>query len=248
MKKTTGQVLQAHLKRETNKVNIEGINKLTLLDYPGVVACTVFTGGCDFRCPFCHNSQLVLRPLDSRIPEEEILAFLRKRRGLLEGVAITGGEPLIQKDIAAFLSKVKDMGYRIKLDTNGNHPEELRTLIKSNLVDCVAMDVKNSPERYAATVGLSNFDISPVIASRDIIKESGKDYEFRTTAVKEFHDDRSFMGIADFIRPAKKYFIQNFVDSGAVLKGGLNGFSASELKRFLIIVGDAAQTTGIRGV
>ncbi len=229
-------------------MNIEGLNKLTLLDYPGVVACTVFTGGCDMRCPFCHNSPLVLRPNESRIPEDEILAFLKKRRGVLEGVALTGGEPLLQKDLADFLSRVREMGYSIKLDTNGNHPEELRKVISMGLVDCVAMDIKNSPERYAATVGIRDFDISAVIASRDTLKESGVDYEFRTTAVREFHDEHSFRGIAEFIRTAKKYYIQNFVDSGALLCGGLHGFTAEELKGFLAVVGDAALTSGIRGV
>ncbi len=229
-------------------MNIEGLGKVTLLDYPGLVACTVFTGGCDFRCPFCHNSPLVLDPAASPIPVGDVLAFLKKRSCVLEGVAVTGGEPLLQPDLADFLSKVKELGYSVKLDTNGNHPDRLSALIDGGLVDCVAMDIKNSPERYSGTVGIPDLDIAPVIASRDLLKAGLVDYEFRTTAVREFHDERSFRGIAEFIRPAKKYYIQNFVDSGAVIRPGLHGFSPDELKAFLDIVGDAAQTVGIRGV
>lgn len=135
-------------------MNIQGLNKVTLLDYPGRVACTVFTGGCDLRCPFCHNSQLVLHPTFSPIDEEEVFALLRRRRGIIDGVAITGGEPLLQPDIEAFISRVRELGYSVKLDTNGTHPARLAHLLEAGLVDHVAMDIKNSPERYPETVGI----------------------------------------------------------------------------------------------
>ena len=229
-------------------MNIEGLNKVTLLDYPGKVACTIFTGGCDLRCPFCHNSPLVFHPNSSPMDPDEILAFLRKRRGVLDGVAITGGEPLLQHDIADFLGLVKEMGYKIKLDTNGNHPEQLEGVVSLGLVDCVAMDIKNSPDRYAQTVGIPDFDIGNILVSKDFLMNSGIDYEFRTTAVREFHSREAFGGIADFIRGAKKYYIQNFVDSGALIQNGLHGFSADEMNEFLDIVKPAAEVTGLRGV
>ena len=166
-------------------MNIQGFNKVTLLDFPGRVACTVFTGGCDLRCPFCHNSQLVLQPNHSPIDEEEVFDLLRRRRGVLEGVALTGGEPLLQPDLESFLSRVRELGYSVKLDTNGTHPERLARIIGEGLVDYVAMDIKNSPEKYPATVGIPGFDVSPVRASAALLLEGKVDYEFRTTVVAE---------------------------------------------------------------
>ncbi|MCQ2427277.1 MAG: anaerobic ribonucleoside-triphosphate reductase activating protein [Clostridia bacterium] len=229
-------------------MNIQGLNKVTLLDYPGHVACTVFTGGCDYRCPFCHNSQLVLQPAFSPIDEEEVFKLLSKRKGILDGVAITGGEPLLQKDVAQFCERVKAMGFAVKLDTNGNHPDVLKELLDRGLVDYVAMDIKNSPEKYAATVGIPGFTAENVLRSLELLRASGTDFELRTTAVKEFHDADSFRGIGEMIKGTKSYFIQNFVDSGAVIKDGLHGFEAEELEGFAEIVRPYVGSVAVRGV
>lgn len=230
---------------------IHGLNKVTLLDFPGRVACTVFTGGCDFRCPFCHNSQLVLDPGSApRIPAEDFFSFLEKRRGILDGVAVTGGEPLLQQGLADFLRRVKEMGFAVKLDTNGNHPARFGELLSEGLVDYAAVDIKNCPGRYAETVGIEGFDVSGVRESASMLlsKKYGIPYEFRTTAVREFHDVGSFRGIADFIAGAERYFIQNFVDSGAVIRSGLHGFSAEELAVFADAVRDRIPSVAVRGV
>ena len=229
-------------------MNIQGLNKVTLLDFPGKVACTVFTGGCDFRCPFCHNSQLVLRPAASPTDTEAFFSFLKKRKGILDGVAVTGGEPLLQPDIAGFLARVKEMGFAVKIDTNGNHPEPLAKLLESGLCDYVAMDVKNSPERYPETVGIPGFEISRVLRSIALLRSSDVDHEFRTTAVREFHDIDSFRGIASMIEGAPRYFVQNFVDSGAVLSSGLHGFDPEELEAFAAEVAPHVGSASVRGV
>lgn len=229
-------------------MNIQGFNKLTLLDYPGCVACTVFTGGCDLRCPFCHNSQLVLAPSFAPIPEEDVFAVLRKRRGTLDGVAVTGGEPLLQPDLADFLGRVRELGFRVKLDTNGTHPDRLASLIERGLVDMVAMDIKNSPERYAATVGIENFDVSSVRASAQLLLGGSLPYEFRTTTVAEFHDEDSFRGIGEFIRGAEKYYIQNFVDSGSLLTDGLHARTPEELRAYAEIVRPYVRFVDVRGI
>lgn len=229
-------------------MNIQGLNKVTLLDYPGYVACTVFTGGCDLRCPFCHNSQLVLHPAYSTVETEEVFAFLNRRRGTLDGVAVTGGEPLLQPDIADFLARVRDMGFRIKLDTNGTHPDRLADIISRGLCDYVAMDIKNSPAGYPRTVGIPDFDISPVRESVALLLGGDADYEFRTTAVREFHTAESFGELGLFIRGARKYFIQNFVDSGALIAPGLHGFDENEMKGFASVVSPFVKSVTLRGV
>lgn len=232
------------------KMNVQGFNKLTLLDYPGRVACTVFTGGCDLRCPFCHNSPLVLEPKGTEgYTVDEILAHLKKRKGILDGIAVSGGEPLLQPDLENFLRKVREIGdYSIKLDTNGTHPERLGRIISEGLCDKVAMDVKNSPERYAETVGVKNFDLEPIRASLFCLMHSGIDYELRTTLVREFHDGESMRGIAELISGAKEYHLQNFVDSGAVIRGGLHGFDRREIEAFADIVRGSVGRVEIRGV
>lgn len=232
-----------------NLINIQGFNKLTLLDYPGKVACTVFTGGCDLRCPFCHNSQLVLHPAFSPIDEEEVFSLLRRRKGILDGVAITGGEPLLHPGIADFISEIRKIGdFGIKLDTNGTHPDRLRALIDAGLVDYVAMDIKNSQEKYGVTVGIPDLDVTPILASVALLMEGKVPYEFRTTAVAEFHDEDSFVGIGKWIRGAEKYFIQNFVDSGALLCPDTHGFDEDEMKRFREIVKPYVPAVALRGV
>lgn len=226
-----------------------GMQKMTLLDYPGYVACTLFTGGCNFRCPFCHNALLVL-DLDENytIPEEEVLAFLKKRQGLLDGVCVTGGEPLINKDIGDFLSKVKELGFKIKLDTNGTNPARLKELVSQNLVDYVAVDIKNSPEKYAETVGLKSFDMSTINQTVNFLMSGCVDYEFRTTVTKQFHTEKSMEEAARFIRGAKRYFLQNFVDSGNLIGSGITGQSKEEMEKLLSVVKKYVPDSCLRGI
>lgn len=226
-----------------------GMQKMTLLDYPGYVACTLFTGGCNFRCPFCHNALLVL-DLDEKytIPEEEVLAFLKKRQGLLDGVCVTGGEPLINKDIGDFLSKVKELGFKIKLDTNGTNPSLLKELVSQNLVDYVAVDIKNSPEKYAETVGLKSFDMSTINETVNFLMTGSVDYEFRTTVTKQFHTEKSMEEAARFIRGAKRYFLQNFVDSGNLIGSGITGQSKEEMEKLLAVVKKYVPDSCLRGI
>ena len=226
-----------------------GLQKLTLLDYPGKTACTLFTGGCNFRCPFCHNALLVT-DLDGAetCSEEEIIDFLSKRKGLLDGVCITGGEPLINGDIADFIKKVKDMGYKVKLDTNGTFPERLSELIKNRLVDYVAMDIKNSREKYAETAGVINIKLSDIEKSIDLLKTSDIDYEFRTTVVKELHTEEDIRNIAEWISGAKGYFLQNFEDSGNLLGENMSAVSKDMLERMKTAAKAFVENTQTRGV
>lgn len=226
-----------------------GMQKMTLLDYPGYVACTLFTGGCNFRCPFCHNALLVL-DLDENytILEEEVLAFLKKRQGLLDGVCVTGGEPLINKDIGDFLSKVKELGFKIKLDTNGTNPALLKELVSQNLVDYVAVDIKNSPEKYAETVGLKSFDMSTINETVNFLMSGCVDYEYRTTVTKQFHTEKSMEEAARFIRGAKRYFLQNFVDSGNLIGSGITGQSKEEMEKLLAVVKKYVPDSCLRGI
>ena len=200
-------------------MEIHGFNKTTLLDYPEHVACTVFTGHCNMRCPFCHNGDLVLQPgSQPLVPEEEFFAFLNKRKNILEGVAITGGEPTLQKDLKDFIAKIKDLGLLVKLDSNGMRPQDLKELVAANLIDDLAMDIKSSKEKYGETVGIANFDIKPIEESVDFLMEGRVPYEFRTTVLKPFHTQEVFEGIADWIGGCEKYFLQSYVDSHRILK------------------------------
>lgn len=228
---------------------ISGLQKLTLLDYPGRLACTVFTGGCNFRCPFCHNAPLVLpERLSQDTDEEAVLRFLEKRRGVLEGVAVTGGEPLLHKDIGRFLEKVKALGYKIKLDTNGSFPDELSALIEGGLVDRVAMDVKNSPALYARTAGTEP-DMAAVERSKDLLLRGVVDYEFRTTAVKGLHTAESIEAAARWIQGAKEYYLQQFKDSGDVLSiEGLSAFSEEEMRALAEAAGKYVPAVELRGL
>lgn len=229
---------------------IAGLQKLTLLDYPGHVACTVFTGGCNMRCPFCHNASLVLpEKLCAQYSEEDILSFLKKRQGVLEGVAITGGEPLLHKDIGAFLEKIRSLGYKIKLDTNGSFPQRLEEIISQGLVDRVAMDIKNSPALYAKTIGLQRFDLKPIEESIAILMQGSIDYEFRTTVVKGLHTEESLKDTALWISGAKEYYLQQYKDSGSVLKAeGLDSFSDEEMKALRDYVAAVLPVVSLRGV
>jgi pyruvate formate lyase activating enzyme len=213
---------------------IDGFEKLTLVNYPGNVACIVFTKGCNFKCPFCQNGSLVL--VDKKcgnIDEKEIFDYLEKRKGLLDGICISGGEPLLQKDIKEFIKKIKDLGYKIKLDTNGSKPDILEDLINNKLLDYVAMDIKNSFNKYYPTIDRKNFDISLLKKSIDILKKSDIDYEFRTTIVKELHTFEDIKEICEYIGNKDKYFLQNFVDGDSVIKKGLHSFNIEEINEIL---------------
>ena len=227
---------------------LAGLQKLTLLDYPQHVACTVFTAGCNLRCPFCHNSDLVLparRP--ERLDEADFFAFLKKRQGILEGVCVTGGEPLLQSDIREFLRAIKDLGYAVKLDTNGTFPDLLEALTAESLVDFVAMDIKNSPSRYAETCGLAAMDLAPIRRSAEFLLSGAVDYEFRTTVTAQLHDEDSFADIGAWLHGAKQFAIQNFRDSGDILSPGLSPCSAPQLRRFAELLRPHAQTVLLRG-
>lgn len=227
---------------------IKGLQKLTLLDYPGKMACTVFTAGCNFRCPFCHNASLVTNIDDERISEEEFFSFLQKRQGIIEGVCVTGGEPTLQPDLKEFLKKIKDLGYSVKLDTNGYRPEVLKEVVNSGLVDYVAMDIKNSQSKYALTVGLSNFDIDKINESVEFLMSGVVDYEFRTTVVKELHTEDDIQDIVSWINRAKKYFLQGFIDSGDLICTGYSGYDKTDLKKLLNIAKNDLSATELRGI
>ena len=229
-------------------MDIQGLQKMTLLDYPGRVACTVFLGGCDLRCPFCHNGGLVLGPMPAELDSEELLAFLRKRRGLLDGVCVTGGEPLLRPDLPELLSQIKELGYPVKLDTNGGRPAQLRALAEAGLVDYVAMDVKNAPARYAETVGVPDFDLAPVEESIRLLRKSTVDYEFRTTLVRELHRPEDLDAIAAWLAGSPRYYLQNFVDSGNLIGRGYHGFTAEELRGFAERVRPFFGAVELRGV
>ena len=198
---------------------IQGLQKLTLLDYPGKVACTIFTAGCNFRCPFCHNASLVIDTYKNQeIPEEELFSFLKKRTGVLDGVCVTGGEPLIQQGIEDLLLKIKELGYAVKLDTNGSFPDKLRRLVEQGLVDYVAMDIKNSQESYGKTIGIEEYDIENVNRSVQYLLRGNVPYEFRTTVVQELHRRSDFESIGRWIEGAQHYYLQQFVDSGDIIR------------------------------
>jgi len=211
-------------------MRISGFQKLTLVDYPGHTACIIFTQGCNFKCPFCHNSSLINTENNSNEIDEQVLFdYLDKRKGLIDGVCISGGEPLLQNDIVLFIKKIKGKGYKIKLDTNGSNPSVLNSLIENGLVDYVAMDIKNSFSKYETTSGV-NVNISNIKKSIDVLKNSSIDFEFRTTIVKELHCYEDIKEILDFIGPNVKYYIQNYRDCETVLKKGLSSFSNEELQ------------------
>lgn len=226
-----------------------GFQKMTLLDFPNRVACTVFTGGCNLRCPFCHNALLVTEiDTSSARDPEEILSFLNTRKKLLDGVCITGGEPLLQKDIREFIIRIKEMGFAVKLDTNGCFPDRLMALVNENLIDYVAMDIKNTPEKYATTVGIENFDITPVETSIDFLLSGRVDYEFRTTVIKEFHTVQDIETIAERISGAKAYFLQNFVDSGNLIGENLHPADKETLIEMRNAANKFITKTELRGI
>lgn len=229
-------------------MKIAGLQKLTLLDYPEKTACTVFTWGCNLRCPFCHNAPLVVTPPERLIDPEEIYAFLRKRRGILDGVCVTGGEPLLQDDLLGFLRPIKEMGFLIKLDTNGTLPEKLTEAADSGLIDMVAMDVKNCPEKYAVTAGAQRPCVEAVNRSVRFLLRGGVPYEFRTTVVENYHTEADMESIARWLAGAEHYYLQQFEDSGALIESGLRGCSERTMRRYLEIVRERIPTAALRGI
>lgn len=228
-------------------MRIGGMQKLSLLDYPGMLCCTVFTIGCSFRCPFCHNASL----LDSSAPqiaEQELLDYLQKRRGILDGVCVTGGEPLLHKDIGATLEKIKSLGFKVKLDTNGSQPDRLIQLVDEGLIDYVAMDIKNSPAKYAETAGVKAFDIAPVERSMRYLLSGSIPYEFRTTVVRELHTTEDMLALAGWIKGAQKYYLQPYVDSENVLVKGFSAYTEAEMHRIKDEVSAIVPTVEIRGI
>ena len=234
-------------------MKIVGIQKLTLLDYPGNMACTVFLDGCNFRCPFCHNSELLRPDAEPVMTREELLAFLNKRRGILDGVCITGGEPTIHPELPGLIRAVKDLGYPVKLDTNGYRPQTLRGLLEEGLVDYAAMDLKNSPAGYGAAVGLSAPDLDRVGESIRILLDSGVDFELRTTVVKPIHSVETIQDMGKWLmqvtngKPVPRLFVQPFVDRDTVPVGGLSAPTGEELELFLTILSGCAEAVALRG-
>ena len=219
-------------------MKLYGLQKMTLLDFPGRVACTVFLNGCSFRCPWCHNYELAVESAEAVMEEEEFFAFLKKRVGLLEGVAVTGGEPCLSPELPAFLRKVREMGFLTKLDTNGAHPEMLEQILREGLADYVAMDIKNSPGKYLLTAGLAGNEarqealLGKIRRSISLIMELAPDYEFRTTVIRQFHEEQDFAEIGEMIRGARRYFLQSFTDRDTVPYGGLSAPGKEELMRY----------------
>ena len=242
---------------------IQGIQKMTLLDFPGHVACTLFLSGCDFRCPFCHNYELVegtgaaFDGAELKTPpamsHEEFFKFLQTRKGLLDGVAITDGEPCLRRDLPEFIAEIKDAGFLVKLDTNGNHPDMLRNLVRQRLIDYVAMDIKNSPEKYAKTVGLEALDLDSIMESIDILingvgADSRIPYEFRTTVISQFHEEEDFLKIGEMIQGAEKYFLQPFVDRDMVPDHSLSAPPIVVLQKYRELVSRFVSEAQIRGI
>ena len=229
-------------------MKIHGLQKMTLLDFPGHVACTVFLGGCDFRCPFCHNFDLAAGRVPALMDDAQLLSFLRSRQGLLEGVAITGGEPCLSPGLADLIRRIRELHFAVKLDTNGNHPGRLRALMEEGLLSYVAMDIKNSPDKYARTCGLASIDLKPIYESIEILKTSGIDYEFRTTVVDEFHAKEDFEAIGKMIKGAKAYYLQAFTDRDTVVYENLHAPTKKCMELYCDIVRKFVPNSSLRGI
>lgn len=231
---------------------IAGLQKMTLLDYPGKVACTVFLQGCNFRCPFCHNRDL-LDTAPETIDQAELFAFLNKRKGLLDAVCISGGEPTLQPNLETLIRKIKAIGYAVKLDTNGSRPDVLKHLVAHGLLDYVAMDIKNSPAQYANTIGINTPDLNAIAESLFFLLGDTVDYELRTTVVKELHDEQSFAELGQWLQhispthKAKRFFLQAYVDRDSVLCAGLHAPSAQALATYKAILAPYVLDISIRG-
>ena len=242
--------LKHSLTKGYNTLKIAGIQKLTLLDFPSKVASILFTAGCNFRCPFCHNGLFLLENgQKNAIPEAEIFAFLEKRKGMLEGVVITGGEPLLHPDIDSLLISIKALGYLVKLDTNGSHPKALARLIEKKLVDYVAMDIKHTKEGYPEATGLDAPPMDEILQTKEILEKGTVPHEFRTTLVKGIHTREDILKIAEWISPSSPYFLQNYkFTEGVLAPEGLAPFSDEEMKGFLTLVQALHPNAKLRGI
>ncbi len=229
-------------------MKLHGLQKMTLLDFPGCVACTVFLGGCDFRCPFCHNFELVDGTARPVMTDDDLIKFLESKKGLIDGVAITGGEPCLHSDLPQLIERIHNAGFRVKLDTNGYHPEMLKKILNQGIVEYVAMDIKNSPEKYALTCGVDEIDMGVIRQSMDLLMNSGIEYEFRTTVIKELHEKEDFEKIGEMIKGAKRYFLQRFTDRDSVPYGNLTAPSFDEMHEFEAIAIKFVPNTKLRGV
>ena len=229
-------------------MKLHGLQKMTLLDFPGCVSCTVFLGGCDFRCPFCHNFELIDGSFKPVMDDGELIKFLESRKGLLEGVAITGGEPLMHKDLPDLIKRIRDTGYRVKLDTNGYHPDLLGEILDAGMVEYVAMDIKNSPEKYPLNCGTDFVDMEKIYKSISLLMNGNTEYEFRTTVVNELHENADFVKIGEMIKGAKRYFLQRFTDRDSVPYGNLTPPSFDKMHEFADIARQFVQKTELRGV
>lgn len=230
-------------------MNIQGLQKLTLLDYPEKVACTIFTAGCNFRCPFCHNASLVTHiDQGKNIPLEQVMDFLKKRWRVLDGVCISGGEPLLQPELEDFICRLKEIGYCVKLDTNGSNSYLLRRLVQQKLVDYVAMDIKNAPGKYGMTIGIADYNMEDILRSVDFLLSGTVPYEFRTTVVREFHKREDFAAIGRWIHGAERYYLQGFRPSGDLIRPGLRAYTKGILLQALEIVRRNVPNAELRGV
>jgi len=229
-------------------MKISGLQKLTLLDYPDHLACIIFTQGCNFKCLFCHNSDLISTQTKVSLKEEEIMTYLEERKSILEGVVISGGEPLLQSEIKNLIKKIKAKGLKVKLDTNGTNHQLLKELIDEKLIDYVAMDIKADADNYSKIIGKKEYDFNEIKSAIDILIASGIDYEFRTTIVKEYHNIDLIENICKLIGNKSKYYLQNFVDSAGVLKKGLHGFSDEELQSLKTKLNKNFPNVKIRGI
>jgi len=229
-------------------MTLKGLQKLSLLDYPGEICATVFVGGCNFRCPFCHNASLVIPDkFGETMPTDVFFEFLESRRGKLSAVCVSGGEPTLYPSLPEFIAEIKAMGYLVKLDTNGYRPEVLCALIDGGLLDYVAMDIKNSPASYGRTVGIDNLDLTPVLRSVDILREVRVPFEFRTTVVRELHSKDDILAIGEWLSGTERYYLQPFKDSGDLIDGGLSGYSEAEMTELLALVKRFVPLAQIRG-
>ena len=227
-------------------MKIFGIEKFSMVDWDGKIVCTLFASGCNFRCPFCHNSSLALAE-GNEIDHNEIFNYLEKRKVLLDGVCISGGEPTLHPDLEEFVKKIKDMGFKVKLDTNGTNPTAVQSLVEKKLVDYVAMDIKNSPEKYPATIGTKVMGIDNILATVNIIKQSNIPHEFRTTIIDEFHTKEDIKLIADMIDGCDGYFLQKYVDRDGCIAHGFNHVDKDTAKSWLALFENKAKHTSLRG-
>jgi anaerobic ribonucleoside-triphosphate reductase activating protein len=227
-------------------MKIYGIEKFSMVDWDGKIVCTLFASGCNFRCPFCHNSSLALAD-GNELDIDDIFSFLEKRKGVLDGVCISGGEPTLNPDLEDFVKKIKDMGYKVKLDTNGTNPKAVQSLVEKKLVDYVAMDIKNSPHKYSSTIGNYALNLDDILATVNIIKKSNIPHEFRTTIIKEFHTEEDMKYIADLVDGCDKYVLQKYVDRDDCISHGYTAIDKETAQKWLNHFNGKAKRTALRG-